>query len=147
MAEIIGTKIIGAEIIGSQAVGEGILARRLAFNAALARHDLTAMAEVLDPKALLITGDDNQLIDGREAQIEAWRSIFLANPDTVFERVPERITTAQGLPLASEIGTWQGRWSERGAPKSARGAYHAKWKRRGKIWVIDAESFITLVRD
>lgn len=136
-----------AEIIGSQTVGEVILARRLAFNSALAQHDLKAMAEALDPKVLLITGDDNQLIDGREAQIEAWRSIFLANPDAVFERVPARITTAQGLPMASEIGIWHGRWSERGMPKTARGEYHAKWKRRGKIWVIDAESFITLARD
>lgn len=132
------------DITGDQKAGEAIVARRSAFNHALAIHDIAGIKDFLTPRVLLITGDDNALIEGSEAQMEAWRGIFSAQTDGVYVRTPSQIQVADTLPTASEIGDWVGTWTAFGLPHRAQGQYHAKWRRQGKIWRLEAESFITL---
>ena len=47
--------------------------RRADFNRALAEADLNAIAPLLAPQAMLITGSDSAVISSRKAQLQAWK--------------------------------------------------------------------------
>ena len=65
--------------------------RRADFNRALTGADLNAIAPLLAPQAMLITGSDSPVISSRKAQLQAWEREFAAAKRTVNTRTPENI--------------------------------------------------------
>ena len=116
---------------------------RAAFNQALADADPAAIAPLLAPDVVLVTGTDSALISGRKAQLVAWNREFSAASRTVYVRTPDTITVSPVEPVAFEHGHWQG-IAASGGPVLASGAYTAKWRRIGTDWVIEAELYLTL---
>lgn len=118
---------------------------RAAFNRALEQGDLDAIAPILAPNVTLITGTDSALLNGRKAQMMAWKREFAAPADrrTIYRRMPEAIVAGDREPLAMETGTWQGLDPQ--GRVEASGHYAAKWRRMADgRWVIEAEIFVTI---
>ncbi|MDF0489776.1 nuclear transport factor 2 family protein [Sphingomonas sp. H39-1-10] len=115
--------------------------RRAAFNRALAEGDLAAIGPLLAIDAVLVTGTDSAVLNGRKAQLAAWRREFAAAPRTVYTRTPETIVASPVEPIAFEHGRWQGVVA---GVTNASGAYTAKWRETGGLWVIEAEIYLTL---
>jgi ketosteroid isomerase-like protein len=119
-----------------------IRARRAAFNRALAAADLDAIAPLLAPNAVLVTGTDSAVIAGRKAQLQQWKREFAAKDRTIYSRLPDRIEASAIEPIAFEHGHWQGTTAS-GTPLAS-GTYSAKWRKLGADWVIEAELYLTL---
>ncbi|WP_417310371.1 nuclear transport factor 2 family protein [Devosia sp.] len=138
----------GAEVqlVGDKAAARAVAAARAQFNAALAARDMAVIAETLSDAVTLVPGDDAVLITGREAQLEAWQSIFTNMPDVSYVRAPARIEIGEDGELAGETGRWRGAWSSEGFSIRYSGRYFAKWRFDGVRWTIEAEIFVTLKR-
>jgi ketosteroid isomerase-like protein len=138
----------GAELqlLGDKAAGRAIAAARAGFNAALLARDMDAIGSVLADAVTLVPGDDAVLIEGRPAQLDAWRSIFTNMPDVSYVRTPARIEIGEDGELAAETGRWRGAWSSEGFSIRYSGRYFAKWRFDGASWMIEAEIFVTLKR-
>jgi ketosteroid isomerase-like protein len=134
-----------------QLVGDKVAAREIArlradFNTAIADQDFAAISRVLSEDALLIPGDDAPLIQGREAQLEAWNSIFSQCQDVGYLRSPARIEVSDDGHLAAEQGRWTGGWISDGMSIRYVGRYLAKWHLVDLEWKIAAETFVTIKR-
>jgi hypothetical protein len=116
--------------------------RRATFNQALAEADLASIGPLLSQNVVLVAGSDSAVINGRKAQVLAWKREFAAADPVVYTRLPDRIEVSPVLPVAMEHGAWQGQTKSGG--NSASGTYAAKWRRLGTEWVIEAEIFLTL---
>ena len=112
---------------------------RAAFNRALAERDLDAIAALLVPDVVMVTGSDSAVLAGRKVQLLAWKRAFAAVHPTTYVRTPETITVSPIEPIAMEHGRWQGT----GALPSS-GTYAAKWREAGGRWQIEAEIYVTL---
>ncbi|XBQ15335.1 MAG: nuclear transport factor 2 family protein [Oceanicaulis sp.] len=134
------------QMTGDRTAAREIAAARAAFNQALADRDYGAVEAVLCADCTLTPGDDAALIDGREAQIEAWRSLVSQAPDVAYVRAPRRIDVAEDGRLAAETGRWRGAWSSDGVGMRYSGAYFAKWRFEADGWKIASEVFVTLSR-
>lgn len=134
------------QLTGDKAAARAVLAARQAFNAALEMRALGAIRDVLAEDVTLVPGDDAQLIVGRQAQLDAWQSIFSDMPDVSYVRSPARIEVAEDGVLAAETGRWRGAWSSDGLAIRYSGRYFAKWRHDGTGWRIEAETFVTLKR-
>lgn len=134
------------QLLGDKSAARAVLASRQAFNAALEARDMAAIGAVLAEAVTLVPGDDAVLIAGREAQLEAWQSIFTNMPDVSYVRTPGRIEIGEDGELAGETGRWRGAWSSDGFSIRYNGRYFAKWRFDGARWVIEAEIFVTLKR-
>ena len=117
--------------------------QRAAFNRALAAADLNAIALLLAPDAVLVTGTDSALLSGRKAQLQVWKREFAAPARTLYTRTPDTIQLSPVEPIALEQGHWQGVAAATGAPLAS-GSYAAKWREIGGHWVIEAEIYVTL---
>jgi ketosteroid isomerase-like protein len=117
--------------------------RRAAFNRALAEADLGAIAAILAPTAILVAGTDSAILNGRKAQIAAWKQEFSAVERTVYTRTTETIQASVVAPVAFEQGRWHGVSVASSLPLAS-GIYTAKWRKSGPDWVIEAEIFLTL---
>jgi len=117
--------------------------RRATFNRALADADLDAIAPILAPNAMLVTGTDSAVITGRKAQLLTWKRAFAAPERTVYTRTPDTITVSPIEPIALEHGEWQGIMAGSGEALAS-GTYAAKWRLVGGSWVIEAEIYLTL---
>ena len=115
--------------------------RRAAFNRALADVDLSAIGPLLAADAVLVTGTDSAVLTGRKAQLAAWKREFAAPARTTYTRTPDTIVASPVEPIALEHGRWQGVAS---GVTAASGAYTAKWREIGGLWVIEAEIYLTL---
>lgn len=134
------------QLLGDKVQARAVAAARAQFNAALADRDMDAIASVLADTVTLVPGDDAVLIEGRAAQLEAWRSIFTSMPDVSYVRTPARIEIGADGELAAESGRWRGAWSSEGFSIRYTGRYFAKWRFDGTRWLIEAEIFVTLKR-
>ncbi|NBC37550.1 DUF4440 domain-containing protein [Novosphingobium sp. FSY-8] len=124
--------------------------QRAAFNRALAQGDLNAITAILHPNVTLITGSDSALLNGRKAQLQAWKREFGAAPAqrTNYVRTPDAIHVSPVEPIAMETGAWQGANATTGAVQAS-GRYAAKWRNLVPLgpapqWVLMAEIFVTL---
>lgn len=134
------------QMLGDKPAARAIAAARADFNTALAARDMDAISSVLAEAVTLVPGDDAVLIEGRQAQLEAWQSIFANLPDVSYLRAPARIEIGEDGDLAAETGRWRGAWSSEGFSIRYTGRYFAKWRFDGANWVIEAEVFVTLKR-
>ena len=137
---------IDIQLLGEKTAARAIATARTEFNTALAARDMDAIAAVLAEAVTLVPGDDAVLIEGRQAQLEAWQSIFTNMPDVSYVRTPARIEIGEDGELAAETGRWRGAWSSEGFSIRYTGRYFAKWRFDGASWVIEAEVFVTLKR-
>ncbi|MDB5686154.1 MAG: hypothetical protein JWR77_743 [Rhizorhabdus sp.] len=117
--------------------------QRAAFNRALADADIHAIAPLLAPGAILVTGTDSAALVGRKAQLAAWKREFSAPARTIYLRTPDGILVSPIEPIALEQGQWHGTVATTGQPLAS-GSYAAKWSRIGVSWMIEAEIFVTL---
>lgn len=117
--------------------------RRAAFNRALAQADFAVIGTLLAPDVVLVTGTDSAVINGRKAQLAAWKREFTSTTRTIYIRTPQRIIVSTVEPIAMEHGDWTGIRADSDMP-SAEGTYAAKWRRHGEAWIIVAEIFVTL---
>lgn len=127
----------------TQSADLSIRMRRAAFNRALEDADLDAIAPVLAPGAILVTGTDSAVLSGRKAQLQAWKREFASKDRTIYVRTPDVVTASEVEPIAFEQGRWTGTAAVSGLPL-ATGIYTAKWRQIGDAWVIEAELFLTL---
>ncbi|RVU07985.1 DUF4440 domain-containing protein [Novosphingobium umbonatum] len=116
---------------------------RAAFNRALEQGDLAAITPLLAHNVTLVTGTDSALLNGRKAQLLAWKREFSAPAAqrNTYIRKTQSVMASTTEPLAMEYGAWEGVAQ---AGITAQGAYSAKWRRMGESWVIEAEIFVTL---
>ncbi|WP_294255361.1 nuclear transport factor 2 family protein [uncultured Sphingomonas sp.] len=116
---------------------------RAAFNRALAAADLAAIGPLLAPDVVLVAGTDSALLQGRKAQLQAWKREFATRERSVYSRVPETVVVSPVAPIAFEHGQWQGVSAADGAVQAS-GSYTAKWREIGGAWTIEAELYLTL---
>jgi len=135
------------QLLGDKTAARAIAAARAEFNAALESRALKLIATHLAEDAVLVPGDDAQLISGRAAQLDAWASIFSQMPDVSYVRTPSRIEVCEDAHLAAETGRWKGAWSTDGLAIRYSGRYFAKWRcETDGVWRIEAETFVTMKR-
>lgn len=134
------------KLFGDKPAARAILDARAGFNAALEARDLAGIGAVLVETAVLVPGDDAELIQGRQAQLDAWTSIFSQMSDVTYVRLPARIEVGEDGYLAAESGRWRGGWTSEGMQISYTGRYFAKWRLEGLNWLIEAETFVTIKR-
>jgi len=134
------------QLLGDKPAARAIAAARADFNAALESRSLKVIATHLAEDAVLVPGDEAQLITGRAAQLEAWASIFSQMPDVSYVRTPSRIEVCEDVHLAAETGRWKGAWSTDGLAIQYGGRYFAKWRCLDGVWQIEAETFVTMKR-
>jgi ketosteroid isomerase-like protein len=117
---------------------------RLEQNAAIARHDLDAIASFWT--------DDVTICRGLGAQMAgkaAYRKLFAGDDPTskdviVYERLPSHIETSAVWPLAFETGSWKGHLGDTKGPTVIQGLYSAQWVRTSNRWLIRSEVFVAL---
>jgi ketosteroid isomerase-like protein len=134
------------QLLGDKAQARMVASARGDFNEALAARDILAIRSFLTDNVMLVPGDEAQLIQGRDAQIEAWQGLFQSMPDVAYLRSPQRIEIGDCGTLAAETGRWRGAWSAEGMQIKYNGRYFAKWRLDGAGWRIEAETFVTLRR-
>jgi ketosteroid isomerase-like protein len=118
--------------------------RRAAFNRALAEADLSAIGPLLAVDCVLVAGTDSAILSGRKAQLQAWKREFVQAGRTIYTRMPDTITVSPLIPVALELGQWQGIVADTGA-LLASGTFAAKWRETHTGWVIEAEIYVTLI--
>ncbi len=113
---------------------------RAASNTAIAAHDTASIGATLSEDYHVITSRNAESV-GRSAMLKR----FAADaPDVVYVRTPDVIQVFPEWNMASETGTWVGRWSDKGDLIELSGTYYAKWHRSDGRWLIRAELFTPL---
>ncbi len=116
---------------------------REASNAAIAVHDAKLVASFVEDD-VQITAGRGEKFSGRKSMRDRFAEQFRGRPDLRYIRTPGTVTISQAAPLASERGTWVGRWTEAGRLVELRGEYQAMWRQREGRWRIAAELFVLL---
>lgn len=119
-----------------------IRAQRDAFNWAIAKGDLNAIAAVLAENAQIVTGGGSLVFAGRAGQIGLWWEDLQAPSRGIYVRTPVRIHVSPISPMAMETGRWRGVDSKSDKDWAA-GDYSAKWRRIDGKWLIEAETYMT----
>lgn len=125
------------------AAEQQIRAQRQAFNGALAKGDLAAIATFLAENAQIVTGRASLVFSGRAAQIGMWWEDFQAPDRASYVRTPDRIELSPISPMAMETGHWRGVNLKSAATNWATGSYSAKWRQIDGQWRIESEIYMT----
>ena len=120
-----------------------IAAARARSNAAIAAHDLAAIADEWMPDIHVVASTSAQNA-GREANVASMQAAFTKRPDTKWVRTSVRITVFDQWEVAAEEGEWVGTWTDPDGPVRVAGTYLAQWRRAAGRWRIQAEVFVPL---
>src|SRR4051812_45245909 len=85
-----------------------VRAQRAAFNRAIAKGDLAAIGKVLADKALIVTGADSLVFNGKADELKLWSEDLDAPSRGIYVRTPDRITFSPVAPMAMETGRYKG---------------------------------------
>lgn len=118
-----------------------IRAARARSNAAIAAHDVTGIASHWLPDVHIVTSTSAQA-SGSDANGSRMAQQFERRPDTVYVRTPSAVDVLAPWAVASERGTWTGRWTEPDGVVEIAGTYLAQWRKTGDAWRIQAELFV-----
>jgi ketosteroid isomerase-like protein len=123
---------------------QAVRTARLRQNAAIASHDLDAVAAGWTEDVTICRALGTQ-VAGKAAYRQLFETDDPASADTlVYERIPADVEVSPVWNLAFETGTWTGR--DHGGKGAAliRGRYSAQWVKRDGRWLIRAEVFVAL---
>ncbi len=120
-----------------------IRSQREAFNGALARGDLAAIATFLAENAQIVTGRASLVFSGRAAQIGMWWEDLQAADRATYVRTPDHIELSPLSPMAMESGHWRGANVKSAPANWASGSYSAKWRKIDGQWLIESELYMT----
>jgi ketosteroid isomerase-like protein len=117
---------------------------RMQQNAAIARHDVDAIASYWT--------DDVTICRGLGAQVAGkvnYRALFeeddpKAKDVIIYQRAPTAIELSTPWPLAFETGVWKGHVGNVHGAVVIQGHYAAQWVKRGNQWLIRSEVFVAL---
>lgn len=112
-------------------------------NQGIERKDTAALASVWTSDYHVITSRNYELL-GRTASRDWFFKEFSIRPDVIYIRTPVSVNVFEKWNMASETGTWVGRWTEKGVPIEVSGSYVAKWHKVNGTWLIRAEVFVPL---
>jgi len=112
-------------------------------NAAIAARDTATLRSLLSPAYHLVTSR-NVHNSGRDEAVRQWASQFANQRDVSYVRTTKSVRVYTPWEMAHEDGEWVGRWTEADGPVEIRGAYTAKWRRTGGLWLLEAEVFTPL---
>jgi ketosteroid isomerase-like protein len=129
---------------GTQGAGDDaarIRAARAASNAAIVAHDVDGIARHWLADVHIVTSTSAQG-RGREDNAARMAQQFARRPDTVYVRTPATVDVFAAWDVASERGTWTGRWTEPDGVVEIAGTYLAQWRRVEGTWRIQAELFV-----
>ncbi|MGE0590130.1 MAG: DUF4440 domain-containing protein [Cyclobacteriaceae bacterium] len=113
---------------------------RMRSNQAIADHDTLAVATAWTEDFLVISST-NSLAVGKEENRKLFVSIFSARPDVIYIRKTQKIDVMEEWGMASEEGTWEGRWTDGADKIEIEGTYYAKWHKIEGQWLIRTEVF------
>ena len=114
---------------------------RARSNAAIAAHDLEAIARVWVPDVHVVSSTSAQTA-GSEANLRRMAQQFQSRTDTIYIRRPTTIDIYTPWAVASERGEWTGRWTEPDGKLEIGGTYLAQWRKVDGQWLIQAELFV-----
>ena len=120
-----------------------IRATRDESNRAIANHDTAAIAKSWTVDYHIVSSRNNET-SGRKANSDRLAAEFASKPDVIYIRTPDSIKVFEDWSMASETGTWVGRWTEEGESAELSGTYFAKWHKVEGQWFIRAEIFVPL---
>jgi ketosteroid isomerase-like protein len=134
----------GSATAESASAGRAIKQARLQQNAAIAQHDVDAIASYWT--------DDVTICRGLGFQVAGkanYRKLFegddpKAKDVIIYERIPTGIEVSARWPLAFETGTWRGHAGSIDGAVIISGRYSAQWVRRAERWLIRSEVFVAL---
>ncbi len=117
---------------------------RLQQNAAIARHDLDAIASYWTDDVTICRGLGFQ-VAGKVGYRKLFEEDDPKAPDVIiYERIPTSIEISSSWPLGFETGVWKGHLGSRHGAVVIRGRYSAQWVRREGRWLIRSELFVAL---
>ncbi len=120
-----------------------IVAKRMAFNLAIADHDISKMGEYCDQDIMVITSRNSKFL-GKDQYAAGLDQEFKSKEDVVYMRTPESIKVFSTWEMAAESGLWVGKWKNGTEAIEIEGTYYAKWKKKNGQWFITAEVFTPL---
>lgn len=118
-----------------------IRAAREGSNAAIARHDLDAIAGVWMDDVYVLSSTSTQTA-GKNPNRQRMEAQFKNRPDTVYVRTPVTIEVYAAWNVASERGEWTGKWTEPDGALEIVGTYQAQWRKVDGRWLIQGELFV-----
>jgi ketosteroid isomerase-like protein len=135
--------LAGAVQVAGQPTGDetAIRSARADSNRAIVAHDVPAIARHWLPDVHIVTSTSAQAT-GRDANGERMTQQFTRRPDTVYVRTPQAVDVLGAWAVASERGTWTGRWTEPDGVVEIAGTYLAQWRELDGTWRIQAELFV-----
>ena len=116
---------------------------RTRSNAAIAAHDTTGMMAEWTPDYHIVSSRNSE-VAGASRNAYWFAQEFDKKKDVVYVRTPEKIEVNPKWNMASETGTWEGRWQEPDGKVRIGGTYYAKWHKVDGKWKIRAEIFTPL---
>jgi len=120
-----------------------IVDKRMAFNLAIADHDISKMGEYCDQDITVITSRNSKFLS-KDQYAAGLGQEFKSKEDVVYMRTPESIKIFPSWEMAAESGLWVGKWKNGSEAIEVEGTYYAKWKKKNGQWFITAEVFTPL---
>ena len=122
---------------------DDIRAARAAFNDAITRRDLDAIAAFLLPTYHVLTARSMQR-NNREESVKSWADMFDRDGTATYGRTPDEIHVNEEWGMAEEHGRWTGTLMANDGPMKLTGVYAAKWHNTAQGWLLQAEIFTPL---
>jgi ketosteroid isomerase-like protein len=126
---------------GAQTDEQMIRDLRARSNAAIAAHDVAAIARVWMNDFHVVSSTSAQA-GGSQANQQRMAAQFKNRPDTIYVRTAQTVDLYAPWNVASEQGTWVGRWTEPDGKLEIGGTYLAQWRRINGQWLIQAELYV-----
>ncbi len=146
-ATLVPSPAKACESAGQATAIGAVRAQRAAFNEAIAKRDIEAVAATLHENVILVTGTASEVFTGRAAQRSLWQRDFESPGRAVYVRMTDCVRVSEVAPVALESGRWrgvrEGQADASAAGNFAAGVYSAKWRRVDGTWLLEAEIFAT----
>src|SRR5688572_12921784 len=141
---LIAMMIVGAAMrVYAQASADetAIRAQRARSNEAIIKKDLAGIAAVwMDD--VHVTTSTSARGDGKAANRERMAQQFSRRPDTVYVRTAITVEVFAAWDVASERGTWVGKWTEPDGQVTVQGTYLVQWRKIAGAWLIQSELYV-----
>lgn len=141
---LIGMMIVAAAVrVSAQPSADetAIRAQRARSNAAIVKKDLAGIAAVwMDD--VHVTTSTGARGDGKDANRERMAQQFSRRPDTLYVRTAVTVEVFSAWEVASERGTWVGKWTEPDGQVTIQGTYLVQWRKIAGTWLIQSELYV-----